>query len=116
MNLRGHTLLLVLAVAIGTAFVDDSWVVREDGAGPVRIGVSFSQRSNVLRQKLNLPAARDDQACFYLTPVKESNASHMILEGRTQEYGLVIRKNMRSKFTVAGLRSVRINSSKPDIT
>jgi hypothetical protein len=41
MNARYLTILAVLAVARGIASANDTWIVREDGAGPVRIGMSL---------------------------------------------------------------------------
>jgi hypothetical protein len=41
MNARYLTILAVNAVALGTASANDTWIVREDGAGPVRIGMNL---------------------------------------------------------------------------
>jgi len=41
MNARHRTILAVLAVTLGTASANDTWIVREDAAGPVRIGMSL---------------------------------------------------------------------------
>jgi hypothetical protein len=75
------TILAVLAVALGTASANDTWIVREHGAGPVRIGRSLSQRNAMLDAKFPLPPAKDDQACFYVT-TKQRKLSFMMLEGR----------------------------------
>ncbi len=77
MNARRLTILVVLAVAISTTFADDSWVVREDGAGPVRIGMSPPQLNTVLHDKLPLPAAKDA-----VRAKKQPKLSFMVLEGR----------------------------------
>jgi hypothetical protein len=76
------TILAVLAVALGTASANDTWIVREDGAGPVRIGMSLPQLNAMLHEKLPLPPAKDDQACFYVTTKKQPKLSFMMLEGR----------------------------------
>ena len=41
MNARYLTILAILAVALGTASANDTCIVREDGAGPVRIGMNL---------------------------------------------------------------------------
>jgi hypothetical protein len=76
------TILAVLAVALGTASANDTWIVREDGAGPVRIGMSLPQLNAMLDEKLPLPPAKDDQACFYVTTKKQPRLSFMMLQGR----------------------------------
>jgi hypothetical protein len=64
MNAWHLTILAVLAVALCTASVNDTWIVREDGADPVRIGMSLAQLNAMLHEKLPLPPAKDDSACF----------------------------------------------------
>jgi hypothetical protein len=76
------TILAVLAVALGTASGNDTWIVREDGAGPLRIGMSLPQLNAMLHEKLPLPAAKDDKACFYVTTKKQPKLSFMVLQGR----------------------------------
>ena len=81
MNARYLTILAVLAVAFGTASANDTWIVREDGAGPVRIGMSLPQLNAMLDEKLPLLPAKDDQACFYVATKKQPRLSFM-LQGR----------------------------------
>jgi hypothetical protein len=73
MNAWYLTILAVLAVALGTASGNDTWIVREDGAGPVRIAMSLPQLNAMLDEKLPLPPAKDDQVCFYATTKKQPN-------------------------------------------
>ena len=80
---RHLTILVVLALAtINAAPADDSWVVRENGAGRVRIGMNVTELNAALHQKFVLPAAKDDQGCFYIEPAKQPKLSFMMLEGR----------------------------------
>jgi hypothetical protein len=72
---------MALATVIAT-LADEPWVVREDGAGPVNIGMSLPQLNALLTEKFVVPAAKDDRACFYVTPKKQRKLSFMILDGR----------------------------------
>jgi len=59
----------------------DTWVVREDGVGPVKIGMSLSQLNTVLREQFPMPADKHDQACFYVNPKRRPHISFMIENG-----------------------------------
>src|SRR5271157_3225593 len=80
---RRLTMLSALAlVTVVATLADDSWVVREDGAGPVKIGMNLSQLNALLSEKFVMPAEKDDRACFYVTPKKQPKLSFMMLDGR----------------------------------
>jgi hypothetical protein len=49
---------------------------------PVPCGMSLPQLNAMLHEKLPLPPAKDDQACFYVTTKKQPKVSFMMLEGR----------------------------------
>jgi hypothetical protein len=83
MKTRRLTMLFALAlVTVVTTLADDSWVVREDGAGPVKIGMSLSQLNVLLHEKFVMPVEKDDRACFYESPQKQPKLAFMMLEGR----------------------------------
>ena len=44
--------------------------------------MSLPQLNAMLDEKLPLPPAKDDQACFYVTTKKQSKLSFMMLQGR----------------------------------
>ena len=48
----------------------------------MRIGMSLPQLNVMLHEKLPLPPAKDDQACFYVTTKKQPKLFFMMLEGR----------------------------------
>src|SRR5271169_1981219 len=73
--------VLIIASTIG-AVAGDSWVVRDDGIGPVKIGMSLSELSIVLREKLSMPEEKDDQSCFYVDSSKHAGIGFMVLDGR----------------------------------
>jgi hypothetical protein len=61
---------------------DDTWIVRFDGAGPVKIGMNLPQLNAVLHEKQSLPSAEDGQGCFYMKPKKHPQLALMIIDGR----------------------------------
>jgi len=73
--------VLIIASAIA-AVADDSWVVRDDGIGPVRIGMSLSEINSVLHEKWSMPENKDDQSCFYVDSARHAGMGFMILDGR----------------------------------
>jgi hypothetical protein len=75
-------MLAVVTVAIiSISLADDGWVIREDGVGPVKVGMNLSQLNMVLHEKFSMPASKDDQGCFYVEPTKPSQITFMIEDG-----------------------------------
>ncbi len=75
-------LLLVLPFCpTNGALAADSWVVRENGVGPVKVGMNLAQLNAVLHEKFAMPAEKEDRACFYVTPRGHPHLSFMIEEG-----------------------------------
>jgi hypothetical protein len=71
MNAQRLMALIVTAILSGAAMADDSWIVREDGAGPAKIGMTLSQLNAVLHEKFAMPASKDEKdekACFDVEP------------------------------------------------
>lgn len=58
----------------------DPWVVREDGVGPVKIGMTLVELSAALNQELG-PDETDPQGCFYITPKGHDHVAFMIIDG-----------------------------------
>ena len=70
-------------VAICTSRASDSWVLRQDGIGPVKVGMNLAQLNTVLREKFAIPESKDEQACFYVdTAAAHPHISFMIVNGR----------------------------------
>src|SRR5437016_415695 len=69
-------LLTILGVATGLAC--EGWVIRDDGAGPVKIGMSLSQLNRAVHEKFAMPQAKDEQGCFYVNAAKHPHVSFMI--------------------------------------
>jgi hypothetical protein len=72
------TLLILLAVARGQS----ASVVRFDGIGPVKVGMSLPQLNAALHEHFTEPKEKDDQGCFYLTPKDHGGVSFMIENGK----------------------------------
>jgi hypothetical protein len=72
---------LTLLVAV-VCFAGDGWVVRQDGVGPAKVGMSLSQLNMALQEKFAMPQDKEDQGCFYVTSTKHPQVSFMIESGR----------------------------------
>jgi hypothetical protein len=81
-------LIVALVVAnIATVHADDAWVIREDGVGPAKIGMTLPQLNAVLGEKFTKPSEKGEEgeggdACFYVNPSKRPHVSFMIENGR----------------------------------
>ena len=78
---RGSLVLTLFFASIAVLAADDAWVVREEGVGPVRVGMTLSQLSTVLGEKFAMPLERDGQACFDVQSTKHPHVSFMIEDG-----------------------------------
>src|SRR5215467_9705491 len=64
------TLLVATTFLIAPALTArDSWIVRENGAGPAKIGMNLSELNRALNEKFVKSEAKDEQECYYLKPV-----------------------------------------------
>jgi hypothetical protein len=68
-------------IAIGTALAGSGLIIREDGVGPVKIGMTLPHLNTVLREKFVMPESKDDQGCFYVKSAKYSHISFMMEGG-----------------------------------
>ena len=74
--------LLLCLCLIGSSHARDTWVVREDGVGPVKIGITLAQLNAVLHEKFSMPAEKADQGCFYVNPRGHDHIGFMIEDSR----------------------------------
>jgi hypothetical protein len=74
-------LYLFLICLTSIAPAGDIWVVREDGVGPVEVGMTLAQLSATLHQKLAEQDSGSDN-CFYLTANGHDHLSFMIENSR----------------------------------
>jgi hypothetical protein len=81
MNIRLGFLGVLALVAVSTTVADEPWVVREDGAGPVRVGMTLRKLNTTLDERFMRPKDKDEQACFYVTPKSHPKVAFMLLDG-----------------------------------
>jgi hypothetical protein len=62
----------------GICLAGDGWVVRPNGVGPVKIGMSLPQLNMALHEKFAMPQDKEDQVCFYVTSTQHPQVSFMI--------------------------------------
>jgi hypothetical protein len=74
-------LLLLSTCLVMFATASDTWVVRYDGVGPVKIGMSLAQLSAALHQELG-PDERDEHSCFYIDAHGHDHVGFMIIDGK----------------------------------
>jgi hypothetical protein len=74
--------MLVTALSSGGYSAANDWVIREDGVGPVKVGMTVSQLNKILHEKFSFPEQKEDQPCFYVNPAKHPHISFMIEDGR----------------------------------
>jgi len=72
--------LIVCLSVVSSSLASDPWVVRKDGVGPVKIGMSLAQLSAALNQKLSADE-KDEQGCFYIDARGHDGVSFMIVDG-----------------------------------
>jgi len=53
-------------------------VIRQDGVGPVTIGMTLPQLNAVLHETFSMPRNKDDQGCFYVKPTRHAHIAFMI--------------------------------------
>jgi hypothetical protein len=94
--------LLCIAFVSGFSIsgAEPPWVVRFDGTGPVKIGMSLSQLNRVLHENFAVPEDKDDQPCFYVKPASRAGITFMIEDGHISRVDV----DDRSLPTAAGIR------------
>jgi hypothetical protein len=75
-------------VAATTATAPSS-VIRFDGIGAVRVGMSLSQLNRALHSAYALPSDAEERSCFWIDVPGESGVVAMILEGQVARVDVV---------------------------
>lgn len=73
--------LFVCACLAAGSVAADTWVVREDGVGPAKIGMSLAQLSAALHQKLAEEESGSEN-CFYVHARGHDHVAFMIEDGK----------------------------------
>lgn len=63
---RSFLLAALVMVTLSAPQADDAWVVRFDGVGPVKVGMTLHQLNVVLHEKFSIPADKEERSCFYV--------------------------------------------------
>jgi len=79
-RMRLALLGLVFCLPLASSFASDDWVIREDGVGPVKVGMTLAQLSAALHQELAADQ-RDEEGCFYIDARGHDHISFMIIDG-----------------------------------
>ena len=91
---------LVCLVAVITAAAAKPWVIRLDGAGPVKIGMTLAQLSAALKEDFSMPTDEDEKVCFYAETSKHPGIAFMVENGRVSRVDV----RERGPSTAAGVR------------
>jgi len=73
-------LLAIVALVSSSLGADGGWVIREDGVGPAKVGMTLAQLRSILNERLKEEDSGSD-ACWYVTSAKHPHTSFMILGG-----------------------------------
>ncbi len=72
---------LLTVLLLTSSDAADTWVVRNDGVGPVKVGMTLAQLNVALHENFMPPTDKADRGCFYVTPAKHAQISLMIENG-----------------------------------
>ena len=81
-QLRIAATVVLAFFALGTSSADETWVVRADGVGPIRIGMTLEQLNKALEEKFTGPERKNEADCYYESMTKPPKLLLMMLEGR----------------------------------
>lgn len=83
----------------------DTWqIIRPDGIGPAKVGMSLSQLNAALHEKFMMPKDKDERQCFYADSSKHPGISFMIEKGRLTRVDI-------SDHDVQSAKGIRIGDS-----
>ena len=75
---RKLLIFFCVMILIAICSAADGWVIRQDGVGPAKIGMTLPQLNTALHEGFAVPKKKEDQACFYVTATKHPQVSFMI--------------------------------------
>src|ERR1700685_4220537 len=73
--------LFLPVLLVATSSAGDAWVMRDDGAGPAKIGMTLAQLSAALHQKLTEEDSGSEN-CFYVRERSHNHISFMFEDGK----------------------------------
>jgi hypothetical protein len=87
------------------------WVLRFDGIGAVKVGMTLRQVNAALGEKFSTPKDKDEQTCFYVEPTKHPDTAIMVLNGRVARVDVFAVNGAQPR--TATLEGVQIGDSEP---
>ena len=74
--------ILIIFLLLGIPVqAQNPWVVRTDGVGPVKVGMSLAQLNTAVHDHFSMPKEKGDQGCFYANPRNHPQVAFMIEDG-----------------------------------
>jgi hypothetical protein len=80
-TMRIARVLTVVVVLISASLAHESWVIRPDGVGPAKVGMSLPELNSALQEKFSV-SVDGDQSCFYVNPKNHPQIAFMIAAGK----------------------------------
>jgi len=99
--MRVPRILAVVVVLISASQAVDTWLVRPDGVGPVKVGMSLTQLNTAFHERFLMPKNKDDQGCFYVNPMTYPQIAFMIEDGHLVRVDV----NKRGVSTAEGIQA-----------
>ncbi|HET9838086.1 MAG TPA: hypothetical protein VFR84_07615 [Candidatus Angelobacter sp.] len=101
------TVLLCILGTTGLAAAKP-WVLRFDGAGPVKIGMTQDQLSAALSGSFSVPENAEEKNCFYAEPSLHPGIAFMVQNGRVTRADVTRR-------TVPTASGIRVGDSEEQV-
>jgi hypothetical protein len=79
---RTVAVLAILVVASSVLSADDAWLIRDDGLGSAKIGMTLSQLRAALHERVTESKPSGSEGCWYVKSSSHPHVSFMILDGR----------------------------------
>ena len=91
-------LIVISFCTVITAEPQDSaaWVLRFDGIGPVRVGMTLPQLDAAMGETFSLPQDRQEQPCFFVEAKQHPDTAIMILQGKVARIDITAPDGARS--------------------
>jgi hypothetical protein len=91
--------VLLSSFLLSTSFAADTWVIREDGVGPVKVGMTLAELTAIFHQKLAEEDSGSDN-CYYVTVPGHDHVGFMIIDSHVARVDV----NARGVSTVTGIQ------------
>lgn len=85
------SILMLALLGLNIARADDTWVLRENGIGPAKIGMTLAQLNTALHERFKLPDYKEDQGCFEVESRSHAQVSFMIEYGKLARVDVIER-------------------------